>query len=194
MIVQERLEVVLAALDLFALGRNVKANAALLDLQSPGVDEGNDENDGQQRVQQYLDRVIPRLPDLKDLAVLLDLNKAALYVTDGSARLEEVCLAQPVKTTAGNEHIGKEDKLKQKEENTAQDLPVEHITYAEDEEGKLYRPISPCKRAPNVQHLIPNPQTTVLEKAEDGEQNTQEPRRDRADKQLQVIEKRLKLI
>ena len=194
LIVQKRLQIVLAALDLLTLGSNIEANAALLDLQSPGVNKSEDKDKCQQCVQKHLDRVIAGLPNLKDLTILLNLNKSALYVTDGCALLEEVGLAQPVQTAAGNEHICEENHFKKKEENTAKDLSIEQITNAEDNEGKPYCPVTPLKGASDIQHLVPQPKPAILEKAEDGEQNAQEPRRDRAEKQLQVIEKRLKLI
>ena len=63
LVVKQRLEVLLARFYLLALCGNVHANTALLDLQSPGVEECNDEDDGQKTIEQYLDRVVTGDPD-----------------------------------------------------------------------------------------------------------------------------------
>ena len=198
LIVQKGLHILLAAADLLTLGGDVHADAALLDLETPGVDEADDEDDGQKAVEHDLDRIVTGDPyvGIVDGIVL----EAALDRTHGVADLKPVALVQPVEAgTQGvaadrNKHKEDEYDLEQQKQHTAQELSVEEIAEAEDEEGELHRPVALGEGVADVLELTRDGQTAVLEEIQDAAAELAKPQRDGAEEQLQVVEKRLEFI
>ena len=164
LIVHERAQVILAAFDLFALGSDVHADPALLDLQPPGVNERDDKQNGQQAVKHDLDGVVTGVPDLSVENGVV--GAAALYRTDGRTFLEPLALLQPVDAAAGNQHIGDKDKLKQKEKQTTHDLAVVEVTEAKDEKGQLDSPVALGESRSDVDEEVNEAASDFFEKAE----------------------------
>ena len=122
LVIHQRAQVILAALDLLALGSDIHADAALLHLHSPGADKGGNEDDGQQAVEQDLHGVVTGNPDIgiKDGVIL----EFALDGTHSGTNLEPVSLCQPVQAAAGNQHICYKHYFKHKEQKSSHDLTV----------------------------------------------------------------------
>ena len=191
-IVQQGAEVVAGTLDALALGSDVHADAALLDLDAPGVDEGDDEDDGQQAVKHDLDRVVTANPHIgiEDGIIL----ETALDGTDGGAGPEPVALGQPVGAAAGNQHVTDKDYFKYQEQNTSQDLSVVKIAETKNNERELYSPVALGKSGANVNKQVFDADSNVFEEIQNRQTELFEPTGDRAEEQLELIEKSIKLI
>jgi hypothetical protein len=185
LIVQEGLQIVLAAPYLLTLGGNIHTDAALLELQSPRIHERHHKDDSQKTVQHNLYGVIACHPNgcVVDLVVL----KTTLHRTDGSAQAEPVTLGQPVNAAAGNQHIADKHNLKQEEEQTAQDLSVIEIAKAEDQKGELHRPVTFREGGKDIHYLILYGETAILEEIQNTAAKAGKPTGNRTKKQFQVI-------
>ena len=185
LVVHQRPQVVLAAADLLAAGGDIHADAALLDLHSPGDDEGHDEQNGQQTIEHNLDGIVAGDPGLNidlDSVIVHGLHDlAALDRADGAAGLEPVALAQPVKTAAGNQHIADKYSFKQQKQQTTHDLTIIQIAEAEQEEGQLNCPVALGKGGNDVDKFVLDGDTTIFEEVQNGKTRVLEPKRDRAE-------------
>ena len=163
LIVKERLEVVLAALYLFALCGNVHTDAALLYLNAPSINKCKNEYDRQKSVEHYLYGVITRNPFISvENGIVF---KSALNRAYGRADLEPVALGEPVNSSAGHKHISNKNDFKQKEQNSSENLSVIKISESEDKEGELNCPITLCEGSDYIQDLIFNRKTAILEES-----------------------------
>ena len=184
LVVQERLEVLLTASDLLTLCGNVHADAALLDLQTPGVDKCDNKENGKKRVQHDLDRVITVNGDGGVAKQAGDYLGMGRNVTNGLAVLQEITLDQPFPTAlcqkrglldgsakpmtraAGHEHIHAEHDLKQQKQRAAQGLTVIEITKSKDDVREFDRPVTLDKGFDNIHDLILDRQHDLLAKPE----------------------------
>ena len=131
LIVDQRADIILAALDTLAAGGNVHADAALLDLQTPGPDKCDDKHNRQKAIEHDLDGIVAGDPVLGDDLHTVSLSngflEAALNRADGCTGLEPVALGQPVNTAAGEKHVCDKHYFEQEEEQTSHDLAVVDI-------------------------------------------------------------------
>jgi hypothetical protein len=132
LIIEQGFQIILPAFDLLATRGDVHTDTALLHLQSPGINKRNDKNDGKKTVKQNLDGVITLDPDVRIINFIVLVS--ALYRTDGFTGLEPMSLGEPINTAAGNNHIRDENDLKQEEENSTHDLPIEKVAKTKDKE------------------------------------------------------------
>ena len=104
----------------------------MLDVHAPGVDKGDDEEDGQHAVEEDLEGVV---------AVYLGIGVQDLVIflvrADGA---EGGQLAQPQR--AGRDHIEDEYGFEGEEEDATQDLPPCDIAEAHDDIGDLGLPVA----------------------------------------------------
>jgi hypothetical protein len=192
LIVKERLHIVLAALYLLTLRCNIHTDAALLYLQSPGVDKCENKYNSQKSVKKDLYRVVARNPDV---GIVYDvILESALHGTDSGSRLEPVTLCQPIQTAAGNEHISEEYYLKQQEKDTAKYLSVIEISKSEDKEGGLDRPVTLSEGTTDITKLILYPKSAVFEKLCDLNANSLKPKRDSREEKLDIVPQGLEFI
>ena len=187
LIIQQRAEIVARAPDLFAAGGDVHAYGALLHLNSPCINEGNDEDDGQKTVKQDLDGVIAGDPYIRVIDNIID--EASLNIADGIAGAQEVHLVQPVKTAGGHEHIAEEYYFKREEKNTSQDLSIEKVAEAKDKERNFNGPVAFYKGTADFLQSSPDTESAVSEEVKDIHNKLAKPAGDSADKQLELIQK-----
>ena len=198
LVVKERLEILLTASELLAAGGDVNAKTALLHLKSPCVNESNDENNREKTVEENSYRVVTGNGNglLEDLAHVLNLLKAlgGSYGTYGFAGLEELALLNPIESAAlGQKHINDENNLEQKEQKATHYLTVENVTKSEDEEGKLYRPVTLHEGVTDVLNLLGKEAAKAEEQAPYLQQSLLDPAGNKAEEELDVVPESLKL-
>ena len=191
LIVHQRPEVILAALDFLALSGDVGADAALLHLQAPGIDKADDEQNGEQAVKHDLYGIVTGLPDFLVPNRIVD--EAALDSTDGFTGLEPVALLQPVDTAAGTDHVGNKDRLKQEEEQAAHDLSVVNISKTKDKEGQLYCPVTLGKGSNDVENFVFDGLAATYEEGYDAASQLDKPTGNAGKEQLQIVPETLQL-
>ena len=192
LIVHQRPQVILAALDLSAGSGNIHADTALLDLHSPCGDKAHNEDSGQKAVQQHTDGVVTVNPHIDIQNLIVDV--AALHRTDGGTVLEPVDLAQPVKTAGGHGHIGNKDNLEQQEQQSAHHLSVIQVAKAKEQEGQLYCPVALGEGGENIHRLITNGAAALDKEFANGHEQTQKPCRNGTEKHFCVIPECLKFV
>ena len=191
LVIQQRFQIILAALDLLTLGGNVHTDAALLELQTPGPNKRNDESNGQQAVEQDLYRVIAADPLLYFHRHTVKINGlhdlAALDSTDGLTGLEPVDLAQPVDAAAGDEHICEENGFKQQEQQSAQDLTIVQVAHTKDQKRQLDCPVAVAEGTENIQHAILDVYTQVHKELNDALTQLYKKEGDRSKEHQEVV-------
>jgi len=73
-------------------------------------------------------------------------------------------------------------------------LSVKEVTESENKEGKLYRPISFCKCRNDIYKFILNAKSAFFEEIDDCKSDIFEKKRYSAEKEAELIPKRLPLI
>ena len=164
-VVHQAAQILLAALDLLALGGDLHADTALLVLHIPGVHKGNDKQHAQQTVQQNTGGVVAVHPAIYVINGVVDI--AALNGADRLALLQKVQLVDPVQTAAFHEHVEEENDFKGQEQKASGDLTVEQVAGAENKEGDLYGPVALPEGQTDVFEEIANADAAIGEESPD---------------------------
>ena len=182
LVVQNGTQVVLAAFQLFAGGKDLFGNPVLLHIQPPGVDKGDHEDDGKQAVQEDLKGVVAVDPDIgvQDLIV----HFTGGHIAKGAE------LAQPV--AAGGDHVYNKYHLEEKEQQAPQNLSPGNVAEAHNQERNLGFPAALGKGGDDVHDLVFNPYKESHNLGDNGLAEVHKPLGDAKDKLDNVVPQPLK--
>ena len=98
-------------------------------------------------------------------------------------------LLQPVNAARRrDEHVEDEDRFKEQEEETAQDLSSGNIAKAHEDIGDLGLPVTVDEGGDKVFQFAADPQEQILEEAADGNPDIGKPAGNRREEAFQVVQ------
>ena len=182
LVIQNGAQIILAAFQLLAGGKDLLGDAVLLHVQPPGVNKGDDEENGEQSVQEDLKGVVAVDPDIgvQDLVVYF----TGRHIAQGAE------FAQPV--AAGGDHVNNKYRLKGKEQQAPHDLPPGDVAETHNQERNLGFPAALGKGGDDVHNLVFNSHKESHDLGDNGLAKVYKPLGDAEDKLDNVVPQPLK--